>query len=856
MESEHLSSYNSPLHIDQDSMSKNENMLKVLEEVLGSFEPAAAASAKTSTGIDSSKSSSDQQLSMFGNILDDRRSSYNKHRVPSSSPKSESVEIQVEAPVKPKPRRGRPPKALKAAQAAAAAAAYAAQMPRAKSSKEERTKKRKSLKRKRLSSDEFSGGSYALPCSIDKSKLDSDFCEKFLKEEKLYASQTNNDVQTTAPPKTVPKLVIRTKASSACSGVDESTSSSSLSLQPKIPKMIIRNVIKSRPVTPKIEEFSSDSSSEAEIKNSGNGHRVKFKLEDTSSEASSAAAAASVAPYDSKVPKMKIKLEENQPRVVKSTEVLNSSEPKNLLKMTITNVKSLPKITDKSLHEDSSSSKLDSNPSSVEPPKFRPKKESPNYSSSSEKRSTGSSTASTHASLSRRSKQSQKREVDSESSSSSSTSSSSPSDSGTEFGSNNNKKSKKRKKSSGSNSSNASSSSKVPKVILKRDSPNAEFKCELSKEAIVNSQCQVVIRRSKILDYMAKDKRKMKLVVKMVKDGETMPAAAAAAAKKVEEETTNEEKPRIEQEPESKVLQWQRFLSGLKEQREQLSRSSSTSDLDRFAPPPLTTMSTKNRRASEQTTTTSTWSESMMLDGSNTVEKTTTTDRKQDESSYWKSLDENMNSRLDNGGSAAGDFKPLSTIVELAAGEASLNSCCQQQPQQQQEQEIKLDYPMIDDSEKFIVDKNLDVHEVEVDGTTMDDELTTSNTNSDECNDRSIIKVESSDDSQTTIEIMPASPVDMEAAAKLEEDDDGGSSEAPVHYQLELEIDQQQEKEEEGDSCETTTMMQVPLNCVVVKAHREKRDCNDDDDASSSTESHQEITGILIDEDQLGKLSS
>lgn len=102
-----------------------------------------------------------------------------------------------------------------------------------------------------------------------------------------------------------------------------------------------------------------------------------------------------------------------------------------------------------------------------------------------------------------------------------------------------------------------------------------------------------------------------------------------------------------------------------------------------------------------------------------------------------------------------------------------------------------------------LLDNDVDVHEVEVDGTL--DEF-----------ENSVIKVDSSDESQTTIEILAASPSDLLVQEMIEEKVESeehqilGEDEVPMHFEYELEVvEEPLEGFEEIDKSSSTEIKHV-----------------------------------------------
>lgn len=233
-----------------------------------------------------------------------------------------------------------------------------------------------------------------------------------------------------------------------------------------------------------------------------------------------------------------------------------------------------------------------------------------------------------------------------------------------------------------------------------------------------------------------------------------------------------------------------RFISGLKRRRE-LSRSNSTSDLHRLSSPKI-----KRRRTSDFVVGTLDYADSDSATPFGFVKQPYCGEPELSDltsfKNFWRSLDENMNSKS----------KPdeLETIVEAG-------------PILEEMPELQAIPPNME-----LLDNDVDVHEVEVDGTM--DEFETS-----------VIKVDSSDESQTTIEILAASPHDV-LSQQLDTKTEGAEEQiyvedqVPMHFEYELEV--------------VDEPVDVP------------RESLDETDKSSSTEI-KHVSGILI-TDQLGLL--
>lgn len=153
---------------------------------------------------------------------------------------------------------------------------------------------------------------------------------------------------------------------------------------------------------------------------------------------------------------------------------------------------------------------------------------------------------------------------------------------------------------------------------------------------------------------------------------------------------------------------------------------------------------------------------------------------------YWKSLDENMNSKSkldfesssnEVDSSTPKPFPELGTIVEVSDSSEFYKDTTTSKSESC--------YAMAHPADELL-DKDVDVHEEEIDGT-MDNDFGT--------NESSVIKVESSDESQTTIEIAAASPVDLShelEVARQKEALDGeqvyNEDAVPMHFEYEMEV--------------------------------------------------------------------
>ncbi|KAJ8687175.1 hypothetical protein QAD02_022969 [Eretmocerus hayati] len=664
---------------------------------------------------------------------------------------------------------------------------------------------------------------FSLPCSIDTANFSFEICEQFIRREKLHSSQSDAVV------KCIPKLVIRksdTKPKLFAKSKSVETSSSgdvqknapdspikNNSTHPKIPKMIIRNV-RSRPVTPGLDDCAENTCSSTN-ENEPKSLKVKIKLDEKTLDHVGHKLPNSNESLEVKIPKMKIKLEEKLPRVViQSDEVNGVDHQKTIPKMKITNVKgNLPKIKEK-------------------------RSVTAHISSSESSHKRHSSSSSSQSKKIRRSPK-EERQAD-------------PIIEDMQFSPESDCKQKS------PNSNSGSAASKIPKVIIKRTSPSAEFKCELSKEAIVNAQPQVVLTRLKKLDSMAQSIKSTDLEAI---DGNCIPDD------------------KLEDKLESNELQWKSFIRGLKRRRE-LSRSSSTSDLSRLSSPKL-----KRRRISDYTLDYQDSDSGTRLtfpapsnsndDGAEDEIAPSTTnpiDSDQDQlntfasaKAYWRSLDENMNSRGKDGyedSSALPDedadrpdsgeppFSSPKSLPEPSTLDLTTTNI-EDKPQEETQDEAQADDVSQDkeveevkdvqeESEEssriellLLLDKDVDVHEEEIDGT-LDSA----------CGTTSVIKLDTSDESQTTIDILPVSPKQAEQqppsqvespAVQQEQTSNSGDGEQvviltedalPMHFEYELEVGESQDDD--------SLMVPMPVDEV---------------DGSSGSDGHKQVHGILISEE-------
>ncbi|XP_033207485.1 uncharacterized protein LOC117167034 [Belonocnema kinseyi] len=368
--------------------------------------------------------------------------------------------------------------------------------------------------------------------------------------------------------KTVPKLVIR-KIESNRTSPTNSKSGSDVSEEPsfyrKVPKMIIRNA-KSRPATPTIEEIPDEL---PESNEEANVIKVKIKLDDINKNEPFM-----FANEESRIPKMKIKLEDKLPKVVIENldlrNVQDSQKPvPKVKKKKLKNSHSIDddsKTSEQGTDSKRSCSKTDSDTS-----RSLSESDEANLNSELKEIVSDSSSLETEESRNKVPKLKIKKDLKIASSTTRKRHSS-------EIQQTENKKVKRSSKEEvkdrrvDPNMENSMSSSdgqsileKVPKVIIKRTSPTAEFKCEVSKDkknALLQDsslQPQVVLQRSWILDCMAKELRHVNIALKL------------AIAK-------NGSKASVRGKSDSSKIQWEQFIRSLKKQKE-LAKAESGSEI-------------------------------------------------------------------------------------------------------------------------------------------------------------------------------------------------------------------------------------------------------------------------------------
>ncbi|EFN87450.1 hypothetical protein EAI_00388 [Harpegnathos saltator] len=343
-----------------------------------------------------------------------------------------------------------------------------------------------------------------LPCDVEDKPEDS-------YEKVAYLRATDCNANT----KIVPKLVIKkteasskfvTKMSSSSSssssptdGVNKSVSRPSC--QPKIPKMIIRNA-RSRPGTPSIEAVPDETSC-AEMSLSERISIMTHETREDLCENETERSTQDPASCRNKIPKMKIKLDEKHAnKIVRAEDAAELSARRRSMKKTIPKVKikNSPRSdqSDNSVYNSATSESEPRNPERHEEkiPILKLRKHERNRSSSPEvirKRQSSSHSDLPTKRYKRSSREDTVGHYTRRSNSDSARTSATVADC-------------ELKK-----SPRICISEKIPKVIIKRTSASAEFKCELSKSGkniIAKSakwQPEVKLERYRVLDSMAKD---------------------------------------------------------------------------------------------------------------------------------------------------------------------------------------------------------------------------------------------------------------------------------------------------------------------------------------------------------------
>lgn len=260
------------------------------------------------------------------------------------------------------------------------------------------------------------------------------------------------------------------------------------------------------------------------------------------------------------------------------------------------------------------------------------------------------------------------------------------------------------------NTNDISVSEKVPKVIIKRTSTRSEFKCELSKsnKSALEWQPRVTLNRSWILDTMAREFRHMKVALKLTT-------------------STNMERLYDQNTIDPNKLQWDNFLSDLKKQKTVQTSSSEMISFD------ITTSTSRQKRSFLSI--------------------------KDYSDSEGSLLDENMNSRdMD-------DIVPKKKMRSFKISNSKQEYMSDRERLKQTEKS----------SSQTIPNHCPGIGQTEIDDscTKMSSTLSVRRRSSDSIKKiKQIIEVESSDESQTTIEILPATPDTLEEKEKNVFDED------------------------------------------------------------------------------------
>ncbi|XP_015597462.1 uncharacterized protein LOC107268829 [Cephus cinctus] len=689
--------------------------------------------------------------------------------------------------------------------------------------------------------------------------------------------------------KTIPKLLIKkteglkstgklSKISSEqdpklTSSVDTSTiiekesTTSRVTSYRKIPKMIIRNA-RSRPSTPTIEAITPEQKppSQKTLKDEQKTFKVKIKNEDFEKNVSESKK--DVNSLDIKIPIMKIKVEEKLPKILiekSSNEELDNR--KIVPKMKITKVRSaVPKIVDdtelpsssttvlkrsKSLEVKSSAGEVNPSVMSVnlnpekikrshgaegdQPrekiPKLKIRKNPENSISANtevQKKRHSSVNSPVHVQskkLKKNAKEESKRSI---------------------------KVDEAEKKSSECSSTVENKispsilklvSEKIPKVIIKRASPSAEFKCELSKDrkdAIIKNkrwQPKVKLQRSWVLDCMAKELRHKKVSLKL-----SMPKSNRTSSQRT--------KPGPK-----RTIHWRRHSTQI-HQHSKLIRSNSTSDLiplnkiksrrmsdcdftklnildkgiRNFSHSKLSQHNIKGEnfnvhKSSDNTEDCKSVSSSSNLEVSLSYKEKTSGDNKStllhhckelkfqqmnEKDQIGQKLDESMSSKSelpvvcnfsnfikDLKGSFVLNTKNKDTKIDDKSAEESLKKLETIMTKKEDSQDSM---NLVDEETKIKEEEEIQYDDTESEdllenNETLSENITPNSLLYNNCDLNSIIKVESSDESQTTIDILPASPditpgeVEIHTSLENEENERLYSEDAiPTQFELELEI--------------------------------------------------------------------
>lgn len=369
--------------------------------------------------------------------------------------------------------------------------------------------------------------------------------------------------------------------------LDKDDQGSKSTAHPKIPKILIRNA-KSRPTTPSIEEITEETSFSLTTKEESKVPKVKIRFEDKRSRSPpSNENNLKTESAESKIPKMKIKLEDRQPKVFienvnKESCRSNDAVQKTIPKMKIKKCKgalrhvadtqmlpvSIPRMfiyteleceketslqtlnkkennsTDKNVAPNSSQDEeKTADPDVKKIPKLKIKRQSSGCSIELNRKRHSVSPVQSELKKVKKSLKASKTNDKKQSSKTSSGSEHQESPKTVDTFSfkesyevarfedvaatdqQQTSESSKHEETTSKRESTSDTPEEIPKVIIKRASPSAEFKCELSKgkrDAIIKNkrwQPEVKLQRSWVLDCMAKDLNLEKLTLKLATPG-------------------------------------------------------------------------------------------------------------------------------------------------------------------------------------------------------------------------------------------------------------------------------------------------------------------------------------------------
>lgn len=648
--------------------------------------------------------------------------------------------------------------------------------------------------------------------------------------------------------KIVPKLVIKkTEANSKfvtkmspSSFVEDVANKSAWkpSCQPKIPKMIIRNA-KSRPSTPSIESVLDEAFVQASVSERIATHETREDSYENDSESSLQGPGG----YKYKIPKMKIKLDEKH-----ANKVVTAEDTEELCVKRKNTKKTIPKVKIKnSPRSDQPYNSTYNNATLQESrnlerheekiPVLKLKKQERNRSSSPElirKRQSSS-----HSDLS--TKRYRKSRYDDTVEHSTQRSSN---DSARTNAMECETKSKPMIR----------VSEKVPKVIIKRASASAEFKCELSKNdrnVIAKSakwQPEVKLERYRVLDSMAKDLKScsslspvsLRIIDKIFASRKSNCQRSKHNAHRLSRSNSTSEL--------FPVKCKQRRMSDYDcrktccMSRDELSSASSRDDSKntRTCSTPKRSASTrdhgkstgdchkndKSRRSRSRDNNSRTESDVVPSD-KKTIERDQSAVRKSSSGKVTsqrgeckidvcdvkqEKVEEDTSSsiKLDqknppkhpgsmNFKTALKELKATSKMEDRLVKSPGLSEMpFEETKMQKNEEQSKEDDPFLcTDDDKIVIQEQLNSDDMDIECAMQDDVVSLREEpflSNFEMNNDAVIKIESSDESQTTIEILPASPDNSNNELENHISDDGDSEQLysadaiPTQFELELEI--------------------------------------------------------------------